>query len=201
MPEIKKIRDFIVPLDEYPVVYESYDIKIAIKALALYLARGKAHRSILVFKKARTNNGYEDELVGILTLRDILNVIKKDSGSFGLDEMIKIARSISTYDLKNYYYKDKTEQKIKDTTVGDVLKSRGKVFVQAEQSVYEVIDLMLNNNLDIVPVFDGKAPVGVIRALDILDYIRLKYINLTHNQSPAARFAEFAPAKGKLTPL
>lgn len=201
MPEIKKVRDFIVPIDEYPVVYESYDIKIAIKALALHLDRGKGHRSILVFRKTRNNNGCEDQFVGILTLKDILNVIKKDTGSFGISEMMRIARSVQTYDFKNSYYDDKSDQEVKGKTVGDVLESLDKASVQADQSVYEAIDIMLINNLDIVPVFDGKSPVGVIRALDILDYIRLKYIGVSHDQSPAARFAEFASARGKLTPL
>lgn len=108
MSEVKKVKEFIVPIDEYPVVYESHDIKIAIKVLHLYLTKGKGqHRSILVFRKNRTSSGYEDELVGILTLRDILNVVKMDTGSFGISEMMRIGMSTRTHDLKNSYFENK----------------------------------------------------------------------------------------------
>jgi len=73
--------------------------------------------------------------------------------------------------------------------------------VQAEQSIYEAVDLILINNLDIMPVYEGKTLVGVIRPLDILEFIRLKYLDVNIDQSPAVRFAEFDSAKGKLTPL
>jgi CBS domain-containing protein len=37
--------------------------------------------------------------------------------------------------------------------------------------VTKAIELMMTKNVNILPVFEGKKAVGLIRALDLLDYI------------------------------
>jgi len=198
MPEIKKVREFMVPIAEYPVVYEKHSIRIAINTLNRHHAEGKGHRTLLVFKKSPTSNGYEDELVGILTLRDILNAIKRDTMSYQDGELMSIARSLQSYDLKRAFFDDLAKS---ETTIGDVFKSVSSSSSQAEDHVYKAIDIMLTCNMDLLPVFEGKELVGIIRALDILDYLREKYNKTSEVQIHVAGLAGLTTSRGNLTPL
>lgn len=198
MPEIKKVREFMVPIAEYPVVYEKHSIRIAINTLNRHHAEGKGHRTLLVFRKSPTNNGYEDELIGILTLRDILNVIKRDTMSYQDGELMSIARSLQSYDLKRAFFDDLSKS---ETTIGDVVKSVGNASSQTDDHVYKAIDLMLTHNMDLLPVFDGKELVGIIRALDILEYLREKYNKTSDAQNHMTGLVGLTTTRGNLTPL
>jgi len=55
--------------------------------------------------------------------------------------------------------------------VGKVVRPLVKAFIQADDDVTRAIELMMTKNVNVLPVFEGKKAVGVLRALDLLDYI------------------------------
>lgn len=162
MPETKSIRELMVPIEEYPKVYQTGTLKDAIKTLKDYIDKGKEHRSLLVFSNAKKING-EEELIGILTVRDILKTLENNIA-------IRTNKEVATMSWAFFYRKDPISELV-ISTVGQTLRPLVKAFIQADKDVTQAIELMMTKGVNIVPVFEGKKAVGVIRALDLLDYI------------------------------
>lgn len=159
MPETKKVKELMVPISEYPVVYNTDTLKDAIKVLKTYHIDSKEHRSMLVFKR----EGTEEKLAGILTVRDILNTIKGKTMSYDSNELFTMSWS-------RFYGKSSLSSSV-STKVGDAIRPLVTEFVQIEQDVSDAIRIMMTKGINILPVFEGEKPVGIIRAIDILDYI------------------------------
>lgn len=159
MPETKKVKELMVPISEYPVVYNTDTLKDAIKVLKTYHVDSKEHRSMLVLKR----EGTEEKLAGILTVRDILNTIKGKTMSYDKDELFSMSWS-------RFYGKSSLGTSV-TTKVEDAIRPLVTEFVQTEQDVSDAIRIMMTKGINILPVFEGEKPVGIIRAIDILGYI------------------------------
>lgn len=162
MPETKKVRELMVPLSEYPLVYETDTLKDAIKVLRNYRAAGHEHRSLLVFSKTK-KVGNEEQLVGILTTRDILKAIKKNRMLYDNTELFTMSWA--------FFYRKEPLNELTVTRVGQAIRPLVDAYVQADDTVTRAIELMMTKNVNILPVFEGQKAVGIIRAIDILDYI------------------------------
>lgn len=161
MPDTTKVKKVMVPITGYPVVYDEDTLKDAIIALKKYLDEGKEHRSLLVFSKTRKVNG-EEELIGILTIRDILNAIKKNKKGYDNNELV----SMSMASMGWAYLSPVGEYT--NVKVSKVIRPLVSVFIQSDENVSKAIELMMDNSVNILPVFEGKKAMGIIRALDIL---------------------------------
>ena len=159
MPGTKKVKELMVPVSEYPVVYNTDTIKDAIKVLKTYLGEHKEHRSMVVLKR----EGTEEKLAGILTVRDILNTIKEKTMSNERNELF-------TMSWARFYHRGSLDQSV-TTRVEDAIRPLVTEYVQTEQDVSDAIRIMMTKGINILPVFEGGKPVGIIRAIDILDYI------------------------------
>ncbi|TYO95393.1 HPP family protein [Desulfallas thermosapovorans] len=158
----KKIKELMIPLSEYPKVYDDDSLRDAISSLKAFRAGDNRHRSVLVFSRTKKINN-EEKLVGILTVRDILNHIKGKTLSYNGAELFAVSWS-------RFYHKEPLKKSVV-TKVGDVISPLVQAFVQSEQSVTDAIRLMMTKNVNILPVFEGQKAVGVIRGIDLLDYI------------------------------
>jgi len=162
MTEIKKVKELMVPVSptcEYPVVYNTDTLKDAIKILKDCTGECKEHRSIIVLKK----EGSEDKLTGILTVRDILNSITGKMITKDDDKNLPVSWS-------GFYSKSALGHSV-TTKVGDVIRPLVTEYVRPEQNASEAIRIMMTKKINILPVFDGGKPIGIIRAIDILYYI------------------------------
>ena len=159
MPETKKVKELMVPISEYPVVYNTDTLKDAIKVLKNYTTASKEHRSMIVLSR----EGTEEKLAGILTVRDILNTIKGKTMSYDTEELF-------TMSWTRFYHKGSLGTSV-TTKVEDAIRPLVTDFVQTEQDVSDAIRIMMTKNINILPVFEEHKPVGIIRAIDILDYI------------------------------
>lgn len=159
MPGTKKVKELMVPISEYPVVYDTDTLKDAIKVLKNYLAENKGHRSMLVLKKEGTG----EKLEGILTVRDILNTIKRKTMSDDNDDVFTMSWS-------RFYHHGSLGKSV-TTKVSEAIRPLVTEFVQSEQDVSDAIRILMAKNINILPVFEGEKPVGIVRAIDILDYI------------------------------
>jgi CBS domain-containing protein len=159
MPGTKKVNELMVPISAYPLIYNTDSLKDAIKVLENYLSENKEHRSMVVLRR----EGRSEKLEGILTVRDILNTIKMNTINYDNDEVFKMSWS-RFYDLNSLFCSCATK-------VADVIRPLVTDFIQSEQDVSDAIRIMMTKNINILPVFEGEKTVGLIRAIDILDYI------------------------------
>jgi len=159
MPGTKKVKELMVPVAEYPVVYNSDTLKDAIQVLKNYLNENKQHRSMTVLSR----EGTEEKLAGILTVRDILNAIKAKTLSYEGAEAFTMSWS-------RFYHKSSLCVSC-TTKVADAIRPLVTDFVQSEQDVSDAIGIMMTKKINILPVFEGEKLVGIIRAIDVLDYI------------------------------
>lgn len=157
----KKVKELMIPLSNYPTVYDTDCLKDATRILSAYLAQGKEHRSLLVFSKSKKVGGQE-RLVGVLTVRDILSAIKTNA-------IRGKGRDTFSFSWESIYGKKPEDELI--TKVGNCLRPLRDAFVQADQDVNEALDQMITKNLNMLAVFEGKKAVGIIRAIDSMKYI------------------------------
>ncbi|MEW5952264.1 MAG: CBS domain-containing protein [Bacillota bacterium] len=181
MVEMKKVEAVMVSIAEYPVIYGSDSLDKAIIILKNNLARDKGHRSLMVFSKDEKVNG-EEKLIGIFTVGDILRAMKKISKFYSLEEMMDIAMSFSGYDRDARARQERILREGFSTKVGDNMRPLVDAFLQQDQDITDAIRVMLTNNVHVVPVFSGKKAVGVLRAIDILDYIGDMLVSYTENK-------------------
>lgn len=161
MGEVKRVKDLMIPLSMYPVVYDTASVKEATQAFRRHLKRhGMEYRAVLVFKKAE-KPGEEDKLVGFLRVRDIVNVIKANAARQQV--------SLSPFSNSWAFFYNVQDEVI--TKVTDALLPLKEVRVGPEQTVEEVLDVMIEKGLNMLVVFDGDKAVGVIRVFDLLKYL------------------------------
>lgn len=148
----------MVPVSEYPVVYNTDTLKDAIKVLQTYLGEHKEHRSMVVLSR----KGTEEKIVGILNVRDILFALKAKTmcNEDDIDYTMSWSRLYHVGSLCTVI-----------TTVGEAINPLVTESVQSEQDVSDAIRILMTNNINILPVVEGEKLVGIIRAIDILDYI------------------------------
>lgn len=162
MPETKKVKELMVPVSsssEYPVVFNTDTLRDAIKVLKNYSGESKEHRSMIVLKR----EGMEQKLAGILTVRDILNAIKVKTLNNDGDEHCPVPWG-------RFYRKSSLGYSV-NTKVADAIRPLVTEFVHSEQNVSDAIRIMMTKKINILPVFEGGKPIGIIRAIDILYYI------------------------------
>jgi len=129
--------------------------------LKKYLDEGKEHRSLLVFSRTKKVSG-EEELVGILTVRDILNALKSNRAGFDNNDLFNLSMASMGWAL------DPVGKHI-NVKVGKIVRPLVKAFIQSNESVTSAVESMMGKNVNILPVYKGKKAVGIIRALDVLD--------------------------------
>ena len=166
MSESKQVKELMVPISEYPVVYNTDTLKDAIMVLKTYFDKSKDHRSLVVFRR----DGTEEKLIGILSVRDILKAIKEKTANY--DNNGKFEISWSKLMWSRFYHKSSLDDIVTTIKVEESIR-RALVtnYVQIDQDVTDAIRILMTNNINILPVFDGDKPVGIIRAIDLLDYI------------------------------
>jgi predicted transcriptional regulator len=157
MKQDLKVNELMIPIAEYPRIFEADTLQSAIKKLIGYFDKGYNYRSLLVFSE---NN----ILVGILTIRDILNEIKKNTMPYDIDKFYPVSWKMF---LNEHSLKESILASVKD-----VLRPLVNVRIQSGREVTTAIQQMLFiTNINILPVYEGEKPVGVVRAVDVFKFI------------------------------
>jgi CBS domain-containing protein len=141
VPETKKVGELMLPLGEYPEVYDSDTLKDAIKVLRNYRAAGHEHRSLLVFSKTKVDN--EEQLVGILTTRDILKAIKTNRLLYDNTELFTMSWA--------FFYRKDPLNELTVTKVGQAIRPLVDACVQAGDTVVRAIELRMTKNVNCCP--------------------------------------------------
>lgn len=172
MPITKKVRDLLVPLNEYAVTTPERTLREAVPTLRkLYceVEEGKCteagHRNILVIDDS-------GELVGILDFKSILRVLIPEiaGGLTARLEALGVSMAFAQADATSL---DEARLSFRarviknaETKVADaMLKIKGTIHADAD--LMEALTLLYMNKITVLPVYDGDKVVGVLRESDI----------------------------------
>lgn len=164
MPTVKLVQDLMVPLYEYPQIFEDDTLEDAIKALKNSLMEGKYFRSLAVFQKKKGNI---KQFMGILSERDILNTMRKNKLGFDREKL-----SIASAFSMGYGGRKEVDplNGHSCTKVGQSFKPMDEnALLHTYDDITRARDIMVKESVESVPVFNEYRVVGVVNALDILD--------------------------------
>ncbi|SHF22132.1 CBS domain-containing protein [Desulforamulus putei DSM 12395] len=151
MPEQveKKVKHIMVPIQDYATVFLENSLRDAMFVLkntffASCTAGSQAHRSVLVFD-------HHKRLVGTLSFRDIISSLKTQGegpkhweGAFTRLCLSQAAKKVK-----------------------EVMRPVGEIRVNAEDSILDAIYLLMNEDLELIPVEEKGHIVGMVRAVEI----------------------------------
>lgn len=172
MPLTRKVKDLLVQIRDYAVVNEDSPLSEAIKALRKVYCQvetGKCteagHRNILVLNA-------QNNLVGILDFQTILKVLVPEI-SGGVTERLQAIGVLAAFAEAGTEDLDESRLSFRarviknaDTKIKQVmLKIRGTI--QAEDDLLKALSLMYKNRITVLPVYENKELVGVLRESDL----------------------------------
>jgi len=172
MPVGLKVKDMMVPIDDYAVTTTDKLLKEAVPELMRIYCQvetGKCteagHRTSLVLDGHR-------KLVGILDFKSILKVLIPEiaGGISGKLQSLGISMAFAEADAHDM---DSSKQGFRSrvrqnaqTRVGDVmLKLRGTI--DADAGFLDALKMIYRNKVTVLPVFEGDKLVGVLRDSDL----------------------------------
>ncbi len=166
MPNAKKVRDLMVKITEYPHIPYWLSVRDAIAMIhTTYDATAGLgeHRMVLVFDEAY-------QLQGVLTLKNLLTGIepkflRKDEKSRyqGLTDHDYVKLSA----LMEGTFSEKCKEEAAKP-VSEVM-SPIRATVDVNDSVAKAAFIMLQNDVNLVPVMDGTTVAGVLRMSDLFN--------------------------------
>lgn len=148
MTEIKKL---LIPLTDYP--HMPYWATLEEAIVLLNFAYESGHHTVLVFDEFY-------KLLGMLNGREILRVINPKLKKLSPDEV-----SSKWNDIINSASNNQFKKPIKDFI------SPFSIMVEATDHILKVAYLLLQHNLDIIPVKESEKVLGVVRMHDIFHKI------------------------------
>ncbi|MBM4284453.1 MAG: CBS domain-containing protein [Deltaproteobacteria bacterium] len=157
MLQKKKIREVMILLEDYPHIPYWFTLRQAVATVqesALRHAGVSELRTMLVF-----NEKYQ--LVGILTPKDLLKGLDMDF----LRES-KLVQTDPTLDIVMVDLFGPRMKKHAERPVSEVM-SPVKVSVKADDSMAKALFLMVQENLDMMPVMEEQRMVGVVRFTEL----------------------------------
>jgi CBS domain-containing protein len=181
----KKVKDLVIPLNEYPHMLYSGTLREAIEKLNVAFETG--HHTVLVFDEAQN-------LVGMLSEKDILKGLEPKFAQqyqkgipMFWDELLqsesgsekRLARPVKEFMKKETRVTIDAEHsvfKVWDATeVGWPFKT---VAIDAQDSILKASHIMLQEGVYVLPVMEGDKMIGVVRMGDLFYHISRKVLNL-----------------------
>ena len=172
MPVELKVKDMMVPIDDYVVTTIDKLLKEAVPELMQIYCQvetGKCteagHRTSLVLNE-------QGKLVGILDFKSILKVLIPEiaGGISGKLQALGISMAFAEADAHDMNsskqgFRSRVRQNAQ-TRVSDVmLKLRGTI--DADAGFLDALKMIYRNKVTVLPVFEGNKLVGVLRDSDL----------------------------------
>jgi CBS domain-containing protein len=151
--ENKKVRDIMVPISEYPVIYDDAPVSEAIRILTESF-----------HQKDRTWYGFQvvlavnrrGKLTGLLTLRGFLKALKLQT----------ILDHFLTSDSEGLIFMPQFYNSMEILTK-DIMRPLDLITVQADSDIFEAMVTMVEGKVNSLPVFSGRELVGLVRTIDM----------------------------------
>jgi len=151
MPTKKKVKDLVIPLNEYPHMPYWATLREAIAQLNVAFETG--HHTVLVFDEAY-------KLVGMLLQKDILRGLEPKFAEH-YEEGIPVFWDT----ILESGSEERLAQPIKD------FMSKAEVLIDAEDNLLKASHMMLQEDAYLLPVMEGEKLVGVVRMGDLFHHI------------------------------
>ncbi len=179
------VLDLMIPIHDYPWIYEWQSLKEAIKKMSEWQiecgGRKSLPRIVLVFNK-------RDKLTGVVRRRDILRGLEPsileekplrerkrifdfrvgaDVPDISKDKWLKglLERSQLSYEQLVHGIQERSSREVRDVMLpANVTIEADKHFLKA---VYEMVD----NNLSLLPVIKQGEVIGVLRSVEVFQEI------------------------------
>lgn len=151
----KIVKDLMIPLEDYPHVpywFTLNQVVVIVREAAIKFEGSFEPRAVLVFDE-------KYGLIGILTLKDIVRGLEGDilGGPGGL--------TLSWKDLVGPELTRRAQKQVSE------VMSPFKVTVATRDSLVKALSLMLQENVERIPVLDDNKVVGLIRLADLFKEI------------------------------
>lgn len=161
MPYDKKVKDLMIPLEDYPHIPYWFTLRQAmaiIREATLKFEATFEPRAVLVFDE-------KYQLMGMLTLRDIIKGL--EPRFLRETELIKADPSLLVL-TKDFFGPGLREASQKP--VSEVM-SPIKVTVEGEAPIAKALFLMIKENVGLMPVMMNNKVAGMIRLSDLFKEI------------------------------
>jgi CBS domain-containing protein len=161
MPNETKVKDLMIPLEDYPHIPYWFTLRQAmaiVREASIKFEGTFEPRAVLVFDE-------KYQLMGMLTLRDIIKGLEpkflKETALIKAD----LSLTILTKDLFGPGIKEASQKAVSE------VMSPIKVMVSAEDPIAKALFLMIKENVGMMPVMQEKKVAGMIRLSDLFKVI------------------------------
>lgn len=160
-----KVRDLMIPIEEYSTVPTNATVKEAIEVLTKSFSQLESgeyagHRSVLVIDE-------NQQPVGLLTFRDLIKAIEP---KFAIDPSKVPGHSIPYTDLPDVawdgYFTQRSQQEAKHP-VSEVMRPLKLLTIDADAPLLKAVHMMVNNDVGSLPVTENGKVVGMIRINEV----------------------------------
>lgn len=149
----KKVRNIMVPVNEYPVINENNSAAEAFKLMRDYFHQKDGtwfgFQSMLVLKDSQ-------KLVGILTLRGLLKAFKIQAT---LDHFLK-SDPVGLFFMPGFYNS-------LEISVKNIMRPIQLITIQEDSDIFEAIVTLVKWRINSLPVMSGQELVGIVRTIDL----------------------------------
>jgi DNA-binding NarL/FixJ family response regulator len=161
MPYNKKVKDFMIPLEDYPHIPYWFTLRQAmaiVREAAIKFEGSFEPRAVLVFDE-------KYQLMGMLTLRDIIKGLEpkfaKDTGIIKADPSLAVLMG----DMFGPNMKEQSQKPVSE------VMSPIRVTVNGDDPITKALFLMIQENVGMMPVLLEKKVVGMVRMNELFKEI------------------------------
>ena len=161
MPEPKKVKDLMIPLEDYPHIPYWFTLRQAmaiVREASIKFETTFEPRAVLVFDE-------KYQLMGMLTLRDIIKGL--EPRFLHETALVKADPSLAVLlgDLFGPGLKEASQKPVSE------VMSPIRVTVQGSDPISKAIFLMIKENVGMMPVIQDSKVAGMIRLSDLFKEI------------------------------
>jgi CBS domain-containing protein len=161
MPYTKKIKDLMIPLEDYPHIPYWFTLRQAmaiVREAAIKFEGSFEPRAVLVFDE-------KYQLMGMLTLRDVVRGLEpkfaQDSGLIKSDPSLAVLMG----DMFGPNMKEASQKAVSE------VMSPIKVTVNGDDPITKALFLMIKENVGMMPVLIDRKVVGMVRMSELFKEI------------------------------
>jgi CBS domain-containing protein len=161
MPNQKKVKDLMIPLEDYPHIPYWFTLRQAmaiVREAAIKFEGSFEPRAVLVFDE-------KYQLMGILTLRDIIKGLEprflKETSLIKMDPSLTVLMG----DLLGPNMKEASQRPVSE------VMSPIQATVDGDAPIIKALYLMIKENVGMMPVIQDNKVAGMIRMSDLFGEI------------------------------
>jgi signal-transduction protein with cAMP-binding, CBS, and nucleotidyltransferase domain len=161
MPNAKKVKDLMIPLEDYPHIPYWFTLRQAmaiIREAAVKFEGSFEPRAVLVFDE-------KYQLMGILTLRDIIRGLEprflQETGLIKMDPSLTVLMG----DLFGPGLREASQKPVSE------VMSPIRITVEGEDAIAKALFLMIKENVGLMPVQQNQRVTGMIRLSDLFSEV------------------------------